>query len=118
MRVLSNIDAVERNARGKPAAGVATTITVGADAGQFWVLTSVSFGYDRQAALAGELTVTFGGVVKLHLYVPIGAAVAGPYTHVFRKGLYTGAKNEEMVVTFSSPGEFSWAYGIVNITYK
>lgn len=89
--------------------GSDATVSDGALADEFHVLWSIVCGY-YGAPTAGSLKVEFGGVIKWQVDLP----TAGPFRVKFPRGLYTGTKNEAMVVTLADGQEGK----DLNITYS
>lgn len=118
-------DAIQLNDTHAPAADTAAIVTIAADADQFWVLSSIHYGYDKAPGGAETLTVAFGGVTKFTAYIPNDIKAAGPHPILLPEGgLFNpsttapneGVKNEAMVVTLSAAT--GTCKGSVNITYR
>lgn len=79
-------------------AGSAVTITIDAEAGVYHVLEWVAWSYSA-AAGTGRLTVSLGGTTVLDMDI----RDAGPGSLVLSEAaLYTGTKNEALVVTLAA----------------
>lgn len=89
----------------------ACTVTIAAVAGEHWVIDEIHFGISEDANTAVLIGVAFGGVTKFQTY----AKLLGNHPIRFSKGLYTGTKNEAVVVTASDPAGTATAQ--LNVIY-
>lgn len=87
------------------------TVTIAADAEHYWVIDAIHFGIIEDANTVVLIGVAFGGVTKFQTY----AKLAGNHPIEFPKGLYTGTKNEAVVVTASDPAGTATAQ--LNVLY-
>ena len=81
------------------AAATAATLTKAADASEFWVVDWITWSYSA-APTGGKLTVALGGVSYLEVDITAG----GPGQLQFDHPLYTGTKNEALLITLASGG--------------
>lgn len=91
------------------ASGAAATAGPSANAEEFFVLWSIS-GVYFSAPTAGAVVVAFGGVTKWKVDI----SDANPFDIVFPRGLYTGTKNEALLVTLADGSQEK----DLNITYS
>lgn len=115
----ANAQTIELNATDTSAAGAAATVTIAADADQYWIIDSVHFGYNDETTAVEGLSIAFGGSTKFALPIQIAAATASQkafYEVIFPRGLYTGTVNEAVVVSLTAGGGAILAY--VNVTYR
>jgi len=87
------------------------TVTIAADPEHGWVIDEIHYGISEDATTVALISVTFGGVAKFKTY----AKSTGNHPIRFRKGLYTGTKNEAVVVTASDPAGTATAQ--LNVLY-
>lgn len=100
MKVFSRgVDPNQRQAIAEGAANTATTITIAADADEFWVLDHLTFSGDSDPDSGVTLTITFGSTVVFKHFVTAGGV--GP---VELGGLATGNKNEAVTITAAAAG--------------
>jgi hypothetical protein len=93
-------------------------VTIAADAAEYWVIDSISYGYDKTPGGAETLTIAYGAAptTKLTLYIPNNIANAGPHVHTFPRGFHNAETvNEQCVVTLSAAT--GTCKGTVTVTY-
>lgn len=108
----ANPAAVENNARHSPVANTAAVVTLAADTEAYHVIDSIHASFDAAPAAAKKINVTFGGVEKWGQEV----AVQGTWEFLFPRGLYTGTKNEAVVITLAA--DTGGASGRMNVSYR
>lgn len=108
-----NFDAFPTLASKLDAAGnAAAAITVAAETENYWVLDFISWSYSA-APTGGKLTVTINAVSVYEVDI----TAAGPGVIDFaHHPLYTGVKNQALVVTLAAGG--GTVVGKVNIRYR
>ncbi len=89
----------QRHAIAEGAANTATTITIAADAAEFWVLDHLTFSGDSDPDSGVTLTITFGSTVVFKHFITNGGV--GP---IPLGGLATGEKNEAVTITAAAAG--------------
>ncbi len=104
------------NARGQGAEEAVTTVTIAADPAHFWVIQHIHVHQDSEGEtafgvleLGAVIAIAFGGVTKWDLWIHPQHSVlagsfefeAGPWEFNLSPGLYTGTKNEAVVITCS-----------------
>jgi hypothetical protein len=100
MKVFSRgVDPNQRQAIAEGSANTATTITIAADANEFWVLDQVTFSGSVDPDADVTLTITFGSTVVFKHFITAGGV--GP---IELGGLATGDKNEAVTITAAAAG--------------
>ena len=89
----------QQHAIAEGAANTATTITIAADANEFWALDQVTFSGSVDPDANVTLTITFGSTVVFKHFITAGGV--GP---IELGGLATGDKNEAVTITASAAG--------------
>ncbi len=84
-------------AEGDP--NIATTITIAANANEFWALDQVTFSGSVDPDADVTLTITFGSTVVFKHFITAGGVGPIPLS-----GLATGDKNEAVTITASAAG--------------
>ena len=120
MQGIVNPNTVQRNAYHAPAAGFQAQVTISGVADECHVIDAIYYGYDVAPAAAKLLDIAFGtiptGTVKWGTDIPADVTAIGPHQKTFPKGLSTGIKGEDVLITLPAGGAGRIAK--LNVTYR
>jgi len=105
----ADLDVMPVLSRDAEASGTPAIVTIAADPEEFWAIDWIAWSY-AGTPTNGNLQVTINGVVVFSIDITAG----GPGIFQFNRALYTGVKNQEVVITLADGG----VANKVNVRYR
>ena len=102
---------IQKSATHSPPAGGLAFVTIAADPLEFWEFKQIYCSYDTALASTGLLTAYVNDVTVWTVNVPR----SGTYVFTFVRGLYVGAKNQNIRAILS---QRSGVKGTITIIYR
>lgn len=112
MRIVPDPRTISLNKYDAPSSDTAAVVTIAAATDDLWAIDEIHVSLSADFAAAKKLNVTFGGNEKF----AVDLIAKGLYRIRFSKGLMTGTKNEEVIVTLAA--DSGGASGSVNVNYR